>query len=88
MLKYPRLKSCYNIGLIEENKAILVAENSEKIVEGELLCALLELMANGRSSDDIADALSDRHGLTEVYYGLAELERLGLAEEANGHRYS
>ena len=85
MLKNPRLKNCYNIGLIEEDKAILLAENSEKIVEGRLLCALLKLMGDGSSSDDIADTLSDRYGLTEIYYGLAELERLGLAEEANGH---
>jgi bacteriocin biosynthesis cyclodehydratase domain-containing protein len=83
MLENPRLKNCYNIGLIEEDKAILIAENSEKIVEGGLLCALLGLVEDGRSSDDIADALSDRFGLAEVYYGLAELERLGLTEEAN-----
>lgn len=88
MLKNPRLKNCYSIGLIEEDKAILVAENSEKIVEGELLCSLLKLMGDGRSSDDIADVLSDRYGLTEVYYGLAALERLGLAEETNGHSTS
>ncbi len=85
MLKNPRLKNCCNVGLIEEDKAILVAENSEKIVEGELLCALLKFIGDGRSSDDIADALSDRYGLTEVYYGLAALDRLGLAEEANDH---
>ncbi|MBD3397520.1 TOMM precursor leader peptide-binding protein, partial [Candidatus Micrarchaeota archaeon] len=84
MLKNPRLKSCYNIGLIEEERAILLAENSEKIVEGRLLCALLKTMGDGKTSDDIADALSGEYGLTEIYYGIDELERLGLTEEANG----
>ncbi|MFC1836569.1 TOMM precursor leader peptide-binding protein [Thermodesulfobacteriota bacterium] len=84
MLKTPRIKDCYNIGLMDNERAILVAENSEKIVEGKLLCNLLEAMGNGRSSDELAEELSDSFGLTEVYYGIAELERLGLAVEADG----
>lgn len=85
MLKIPRLKNSCRIGLLDEKMAILLAENSERVVEGRLLCAVLGSMGEGRTSDDIADALSDQFGLTEVYYGLAELERLGLLEEANGH---
>ncbi len=84
MLKNPRLRNCYRVGLLEEDTAILVAENAQKIVEGKLLCAILGSMRDGRSSDDIADALSDRYDIAETYYGLAELEKLGLAEEANG----
>lgn len=85
MLKNPRLKNSYRVGLIDKGTAILLAENSEKIVDGELLCSLLAAMEEGRSSDDIADALSHRYDLAEVYFGIAELERLGIAEEASGN---
>ncbi len=85
MLRNPRLKNFYKAGLLEKDTAILLAENAEMIVDGELLCSLLTAMEEGRSSDEIADALADRYNLAEIYYGIAELERLGLAEEANGN---
>lgn len=84
MLKSPRLKRCFRLALLEEERAILIAENAKKIVEGPLLCALLGTMAEGRTSDDIAETLKDRYDLTKVYYGLTRLEQLGLIEEQNG----
>ena len=84
MIKRPRLKPQYAIGLVDDDRAIVIAENSEKIVDGRLLCAVLNNLGNGKSSDDIADALAGDFGAAEVFFGLMELERLGLIEESGG----
>ncbi len=73
MVKFPRLKSSFRIGLLEDDTAILVAENTDLIVQGKLQSALLMSLNNGWSSDEIADSLSQE-------YGLAERENMGSVE--------
>ena len=75
-----RLKSWLEPLLLGKDSALLLSETTAHSLKGELLAAMLPLLNGTRSEDEVADALSDRFDLAEIFFQIIQLKRKGLIE--------
>ena len=80
MTKRLRLKTWLEPVQTSEDRSLLLSETTTYSLTGEVLAAMLPLLDGSRSEDDIADALSERFDLPEIYYRIIQLEKKGLIE--------
>ncbi|SDL52930.1 ribosomal protein S12 methylthiotransferase accessory factor [Maridesulfovibrio ferrireducens] len=80
MTKLLRFKPWLEPALIDDKNALILSETTSHTLKGELLITMLPLLDGSRSEDDIVDELSDRFDMSEIFYQLIQLKKVGLVE--------
>ena len=79
MLHRPAFKPYFHLEPVNEEGIFLLSEHGHYVVTGPLNQLVVPLIDGMRNADEIADALSGRAKMEDVYYALAVLERNGLS---------
>jgi oxazoline/thiazoline synthase len=84
MPKHLRIKSCYHVEFLDDDRALLVSEKDNALLSGNMYVSVLaELQQRSLSADDLVAALADTLSVFEVYYAIEVLEKKGyLADTA------
>jgi oxazoline/thiazoline synthase len=84
MLERPRFKPHLRVDVIPGEGAFVLSGSGQTLLRGRLYEQVVPWVGQGRSADDVCDALEGRASAAEVYYVLGQLEKKGFlcAEEA------
>lgn len=83
MLNVPVFKPFFHVEGVPNEGSFLLSEHGHFVLTGHLNDLVVPLIDGRRSADEIADALSERAKMEEVFFALAYLEKQGHLVEAN-----
>ncbi|HMS05292.1 MAG TPA: hypothetical protein PKD73_05795, partial [Burkholderiaceae bacterium] len=85
MHQYPVIKPSYQVVPVSGEGVLLISEREVRVLNGAIYEALIPLL-DGRTGEEIVDALAGKVDAAKVYYALMTLERSGYTtERSNEH---
>ncbi len=84
MIKNPRIKYCYHIEFLDDDKALLVSERENTLLSSVIYNRVLyEISNNALSVDSLISKLEQDFSIFELYYTINDLENKGYIIEAS-----
>jgi ribosomal protein S12 methylthiotransferase accessory factor len=78
MLERPRFKPHLRVEVVPGEGAFVLSGTGQTLLRGRLYELVVPWVGQGRSADNVCDALEDRASPAEVYYVLGQLEKKGF----------
>ena len=82
-LKRPRIKPYFNVQVVDEEGVYLLSETGHVVLSGRRSLALVPLMDGTRTTEEIAEAVSDEFSVAEVYFFVEEMRSKQYLDEGN-----
>jgi oxazoline/thiazoline synthase len=77
MLEHPRFKPHMRVEVVAGEGAFVLSGSNQTLLRGRLYERVTPYIGDGRSADEVCDALEGRVSAAEVYYVIAQLEQQG-----------
>jgi len=84
MLHRPRLKSCFQVEIVEPEGVFLLSEQQPFLLTGHLYPLLVPLLTGHHTVDELVELLPNQATAAEVYYAVMRLEQQGYLVESEG----